>query len=775
MIQVLQIREYIDPSGVKQIARLPVPQKLNAVDIVELFDRMEDLVYKVPENERYNLHYSLAHWGDRTGNVFEHQDVIPFDLDHIDLDRIDEYVPVVCNVLNVDPKKVGVVYSGGGIHILIYTTQTITTKSYFEETRHHYKAICSDINNALYEHGLMAECDTSLWCSGKSLRLSYTENRKERGISQCVLKNSVLSPYDFDITSHSKLPVVEIDEQLNPKVLKKMSIDVKAVLACPFILNCQANVESVSEPAWYGMLSVLAWIPKVGKELCHKMSEAHPQYNEEATDKKIEQAMACSGPRTCSNITNLWDGCKSCEHNGEVTSPLNLRGPDFIKTEGTGFYTMNTDKNGVTKRGKPSYDDLVLKFKEDHTFKVLNDTIFAYTGKYWKRIEHRLYAEMYAEQHFDPTPDTKMCTEFKNKLLRHSEAMILPEFFDTQGLINFQNGWLDPVTGVLDKHDEDKGFAYVLPFDYNPKAECKVFNKFITEVSSEDKEIEQLLTEYCGYVATAADSRIDPKALIMVGDGANGKSVLAELLMAMMGESNYSATSLKDAVTKPEARSNMMGKLLNVSEEVPTNALVDSSVFKNLVTGGVIESRMLYKDVIRMRNTAKLIMTCNELPPTRDLSDGMRRRLLIIYFRAKFNRAKGNIDPFILDKMKPELAGIWNRCYRAFVKMKERGGFLDVASVLQDVDDFVTAGSLAIQWWHDQDKYEVGDAKYAEVQSFYQLFRADAEMDGIHPAKIPAAREFLKDIRNYLNLATSVRKIVGGQRVRVQWGIGLTE
>lgn len=724
-IKILKIREFINAKSEKIKYRKTIG--IDAPSVAVLFKDIDKYIEQIPEHERFNLHYTVAHWGDDKGKDFVSQSILPFDLDDIDVDRIPKYIDVVCKVLDVDPNKVGTVSSGNGLHIIVELKNPITDSEFFKNSRHYYKALGGRLKQALYLEGLYAEIDAMSWQTGKSLRLPNTENRKEaKGIKQCVLLNGNIEPYDLDLVELSGLPTVEMDQQINPSMLKVMNVDTKGVLSCPFIQYCGANPADVNEPQWYASLSLLGRLPH-GKELAHTFSKGHPSYNEDETDLKLEQATECSGPRTCANISSMWEGCAACSHRNVITSPIQLQSEEFIKTKGTGFYNINY-KDGNPTKSTPNYDDLMKHFHSLNPFVTIDGarSVMAYDGGIWEQYgKTRLHC--FSEEWFDPKPNSKMCDEFMNKLLRNNiEA---PTFFETVGKVNFENGWInmhDESKG-LQAHTQQVGFLYKLPFKYDATAKCPRFTKFLNEVTCGDASTAAVLVEFMGYTFAGGDPNVGSKALIMVGCGSNGKSILVEVIRSVVGDGNYSATNLMDAIRKPEARANMQGKLLNISEETPNRALMDSSTFKNLVTGGLVEYRRLYDNAVVMKNIAKLIMTCNELPYSNDITYGMRRRLLIVPFNAVFTDEKGNRDPYIIEKLQKELPGIFNLCFDSYKEFAKRGHFSSSDEVDSQTEQYVNESSSVVGWLRTDSDYTITNTpgaktKVSEVYKDYQVY-----------------------------------------------------
>src|SRR5690606_36495669 len=81
---------------------------------------------------------------------------------------------------------------------------------------------------------------------------------------------------------------------------------------CQFIKWNFEKAHEVTEPEWYAAMSIVGILLN-GRELVHKMSKGHPDYDYHQTDTKLAQALEASGPRTCANIDTLSSKCRGCK------------------------------------------------------------------------------------------------------------------------------------------------------------------------------------------------------------------------------------------------------------------------------------------------------------------------------------------------------------------------------------------------------------------------------------------------------------------------------
>ena len=749
-VQILGLREFTNAEGKTVKTETFFNRGWRAPSVAKLFVDMEHYVGMIPDAERFNLYYTASNCLEERGRKIVSQDVIPFDVDGIVGGTEEQVAEVVCKVLDVSPDDCGIVFSGNGIQVIVGSSEVIEDEEYFEDNRKYYKAICADIDWQLGLAGLDGEADSSVWSPARLLRLPMTKNIKpDKGTKEARLWKRAINA-KVDLKKLSRLPLVDESEQVSDNLLNRISVDPVGVQqGCDFLKWCFKNQNEVSEPQWYAMLSILGRLPN-GYDLSHKYSKDYRNYDPHETDKKLKQAMESSGPRTCDNIDGLWGKCQKCPNFGKQKSPIVLRSESFIRTKDTGFYNITPEG----KLGKPNYEDLMRWYEEQHPFVSSEDNgmIYTYNGKAWEPT-HRTPIHAFAEHHFNPKPSSMMCREFEQKIKRNNT--VPQHFFNKPQMVNFANGTLHLENSSFVDHDKEDGFKYVLPFEYDPAAECPRFDKFMEEVTLNDKDLEMVLLEYMGYSLCAIDPAIGQKGLVLIGEGANGKSVLIDLLKYLAGENNYTAMLMGNELNKLENRSNLDGKLFNVSEEVPSNALSESPVFKTLTAGGEISARKLYSDSYTFKNIAKVIMACNDLPPSRDGSYGFSRRFLIAPFNATFD--ENNRDVYIREKLYAEAAGIFNRCLKAAKRFMRRGKFHHSDQVEAAVRQYMRDNQPVNDWVNCE---LIKDPQESlDVETAYKKYAFYAESMGY---KRPTLGEFSQALSR--NTGSSRTRIKVGNR-----------
>lgn len=223
-------------------------------------------------------------------------------------------------------------------------------------------------------------------------------------------------------------------------------------------------------------------------------------------------------------------------------------------------------------------------------------------------------------------------------------------------IINLSNGLYDLLTDEFKPHSPAVLSTIRIPVDYNPEAKCPNIDKFLSEVvSPEDK---QLLIAWTGY-CLIPDTR-KQKAVMLIGNGSNGKSVFLELLTQFIGEENASSESLQDLDTNRFSVANLYGKLINVHPDLSRMKISEDSMFKNLCGGDRIRAERKFEGAFSFKNKARLIFAANNLPPVKDIDYAFCRRWILIEFPNTFEGE--NVDIYLIDKLTTpgELSGLLN-------------------------------------------------------------------------------------------------------------------
>lgn len=786
MLEVLGLRPYTNQEGriIKREVFHSKGWRFAAIEDVFDVTKLNALLATIPESEHHNLYFTVADvFNERTagekGRRLREQWALPFDIDNLHIPEgsdgaaeAERAARAALDCLGIPYKQTGVVFSGNGVQFFIRLDVPILSDDYFDSARAHYAAVCRKIQATLIEQHIQGTVDTSVFSAARLMRLPNTMNVKPNKPSRkAIILNGTLVPQGFDLFKVSGIEAGPSTSYIADEALKNYpKPDTKAVCSgCKFLQHCEQNQEKVTEPQWYAANSIWGRLEN-GRELVHRCSEKHPAYSHYETEVKIDQALASAGPRTCKNIDTLWDGCKECEHYGLITSPIMIRGADFIASKDFGFRERKVSKTGSVIPGVVAYEDLIKEFSQTTDYKsfVEGDMIYVYNGKYWKHMEDAFIREWMVTK-VTPAPSAAEMKEFITRAKSRNTVRTDELHAASDGFMNFNNCVLELATLEMKPHNKDYGFFNVLPFNYDRLATSPRWDTFLNEVMEDDPERVTLLKEFGGY-CISGDEYWAHKAMLIVGDGANGKSVYMETLAACVGKDNYSAVPMQNFANM-QSRYMLVGKLFNYSEETSVKALNDSTILKTLASGGEIEVKKLYAQPYTIHNKAKLILSANEMPLSNDRSTGLYRRLIIVEFEACFDGTKA--DPFLKAKLKEEMPGIVNSLLLAYRNARIRGAFIESAKVAAALTEYKEdTESSAYRFIREQLEIVRDPNVYATCSEVYQRYVQFAELEGEYPVTQNA---FGRLLRKFSSKSKSKAKLHDGKIQKIYPHVKLAE
>lgn len=288
-------------------------------------------------------------------------------------------------------------------------------------------------------------------------------------------------------------------------------------------------------------------------------------------------------------------------------------------------------------------------------------------------------------------------------------------------MVNLGNGMLDMSSMKLVPHEREQLFCTVLPFDYDPRAKAPEWERFIDRIMLGSEKLKRALQDAIGYLFARA---IQLEVMIgLVGEGANGKSTLIDVISALVGEAGASHIPLQ-SITKATgdglyARVGLSGRLVNFTGELSPRAM-ESTEFKNLITGRNILARDPFGKAFTLVSTPKHVAAMNS---TEDLikekTHGFMRRLHMIPFR--FTVPQDQRDLNLGSKLLAELPGIMNWALEGTKRVIETGR-LGSAIEMTNLLEQIKLDSNPVQQYLEErtEKHKV-DAESVQPKSKLQV------------------------------------------------------
>ena len=211
--------------------------------------------------------------------------------------------------------------------------------------------------------------------------------------------------------------------------------------------------------------------------------------------------------------------------------------------------------------------------------------------------------------------------------------------------IPVKNGIYNKETKELEPFSPNYYYLAKIQTDYNPQAVSPTitmpdgldwsFDSWLDELIDHDP----IRLEQMWQIITAAlnPGRFYNKCVIFYSqDGNNGKGTLGQVLKNIIGESLYSSVNIKNFGIRFRTQQ-LLGKILNIADENPVGAYIDATdEFKAAITGDDIQIEAKGKDAYPMQVRILNIQMLNGPLLTKDKSNSIYRRLLIIPFTHTF-------------------------------------------------------------------------------------------------------------------------------------------
>lgn len=209
-----------------------------------------------------------------------------------------------------------------------------------------------------------------------------------------------------------------------------------------------------------------------------------------------------------------------------------------------------------------------------------------------------------------------------------------PDMFDRDPFVlNVLNGTIDLRSGQLHPHRQTDMLTRLAPVEYNPKASCPQWDKFLARVLP-DEDVRTFVQRFIGYALTGDVG--EQLLAFMYGLGANGKSVLLDVILALLGD--YGCRAAPDLVlakqgeAHPTEVADLEGRRMVVCSEIEQGRAWAESLIKRVTGDTTIKARHMKQDFYEFRATHKLVIAANIRPTVRGTDEAIWRRMRLVPF-----------------------------------------------------------------------------------------------------------------------------------------------
>lgn len=256
------------------------------------------------------------------------------------------------------------------------------------------------------------------------------------------------------------------------------------------------------------------------------------------------------------------------------------------------------------------------------------------------------------------TPTTSKHTA--EAIVQQSKGVSFDRINADEQYINLKNGLYDTKTGRMKPHSPELISTVQLNASYQEDyQEPERWHQFICDLCTDeegdiDEQMYDMVQEWVGLIFSNVYGYRVKCALILYSPiGNTGKSVLINILNAILGRENVVNVTFQDMDGSRWATGRMHGKRLVAVGDQGTGDLESSSIFKQLTGGDMVSAEYKGKQGFDYTFRGVIVVACNILPVFKDdKGNHMIDRLGTAYCRNVIDKEKQ--DKFLTEKLKGE-------------------------------------------------------------------------------------------------------------------------
>lgn len=331
---------------------------------------------------------------------------------------------------------------------------------------------------------------------------------------------------------------------------------------------------------------------------------------------------------------------------------------------------------------------------------VNSETVYNYKDGYYYELKKEELTQMI----FRSMDEDNLAVFRTNSLVANKEKAlksILPPFIEYKDneKIFCTNGVFDLKTKSLVEHSPEVMTLSQNNTAYKIEQDCPLWLEKISEMLDGDEEKIKNIQMFGGYCLTKSTKY--HKALVMIGEGRNGKGVIMEVLKDIIGERNSSSISIKK-INDRFTMSRLIGKQVNFFDETPSRQLLETDTLKSLIAGGRFDVERKGIDSFESELYAKCVFLVNSFPKFDDLSDGTVARLITVKFNNTYDDDSPKRDPDLVKKLIAEREGIFSWFMQGAIELfNERNGFITTDEHREQIEEIKQDSNAIRRWVHE--------------------------------------------------------------------------
>lgn len=288
-----------------------------------------------------------------------------------------------------------------------------------------------------------------------------------------------------------------------------------------------------------------------------------------------------------------------------------------------------------------------------------------------------------------------------------------------------------------------------LDWDYKTDVKAQRFLKFLDDVlpnKIQQKQIQQLIG-HCLYRKIITET-----CLVLLGKGANGKSIFLTVIKTFLGAKNVSSHSIQQLCYDKFTLAEIIGKLANICTDLPHKELMNTGTYKALVSGDSVP--IYIKHVQKSRTVdpyTKYLYSANHLPAvqTEEESLAWYRRFIFADFNKTFT-GKTMIPRQILLAMlttPEEMTGILNWALDGLSELHKNGEVSNKPNPEEIRKEYRKRSSTTLHYFDAQVQITNSEADWIFTDDWFRDYVTFCHDNDLTPK---SKFQFLQDIEAHL-------------------------
>jgi phage/plasmid-associated DNA primase len=420
---------------------------------------------------------------------------------------------------------------------------------------------------------------------------------------------------------------------------------------------------------------------------------------------------------------------------------------------------MNKNTFELEETDMCKYLKLLVGHKFLYIVKKNNYKLYCYNEKYWQTDDIILrdcistvlydFLKMLLTEIYWNTKDFYF---YKTKIDRLKKIQMKKNIIETykecgvRNDINFDDKWwlfafnnlvYDMKDGTFREHKYDDYISMTCGYDWREptKEEINTVNELINKIMPIEEERESFLQ----ILSTGIDGRCLEKFIIFNGNGRNGKGLIDDLFLLLLGDygmiGNNSILFENSKTGSNPEKANIHKKRYVVFREPPERQKFENSIIKELTGGGLFSARGHHESDTEKELNLTMIVECNKKPLfSEEPKESEIQRIIDIYFRSTFVTDTEKVDPdnyiFLANQEYKTKEFQHKHKFALFhILISEHKKYLNnnstlklSKSIVERTYTYLELSCNILQWFKENFKYTKNKKDFLKLKDIYSMF-----------------------------------------------------